>query len=130
MGHRFLPPHRTMVVRESLPAQLLRRAVYIVREDGVDERVALLCPCGCGRILQMNLLSDERPCWRVTRNVDGTVTLNPSIWRKKGCGSHFWLRNGRIRWCRERDSSEWRWPQKEASRIRGRDARADTGRRI
>ena len=33
-----------------------------------------------GRILHMNLLPDERPCWRVTRNVDGTVTLHPSIW--------------------------------------------------
>ena len=52
-----------------------------------------------GRVLHMNLLPDERPCWRVTRNVDRTVTLHPSIWRNKDCGSHFWLRNGRIRWC-------------------------------
>ena len=96
---RFVPPYRTMVVEESLPERLLRRAVYIVRDDGFDEQVALLCPCGCGRILHMNLLPDERPCWRVTRNVDRTVTLHPSIWRNKDCGSHFWLRNGRIRWC-------------------------------
>lgn len=97
--HWFVRPYRTMVVVESLPAQLLRRAVYIVRDDGFDEQVALLCPCGCGRVLQMNLLPDERPCWRVMRNTDGAVTLHPSIWRKKDCGSHFWLRNGRIRWC-------------------------------
>ena len=97
--HWFVPPYRTTVVEESLPAQVLRRTVYIVREDGFDEQVALLCPCGCGRVLQMNLLPDERPCWRVMRNRDGTVTLHPSVWRKKDCGSHFWLRNGRIRWC-------------------------------
>ena len=47
----------------------------------------------------MNLLPNERPCWRVTWNVNGTVTLHPSVWRRKDCGSHFWLRNGRIRWC-------------------------------
>ena len=102
--HRFLPAHRTIVVEESLPAELVRRTVYIVREDGFDEQVALLCPCGCGRVLQMNLLPDERPCWSVTRNAAGTVTLNPSVRRTKDCGSHFWLRNGRIRWCRERES--------------------------
>ena len=97
--HWFLPPYRTMVVEESLPAQLLRRTVYIVREDGFDEQIALLCPCGCGQVLQMNLLPDERPCWRVMQNTDGAVTLHPSVWRKKDCGSHFWLRNSRIRWC-------------------------------
>ena len=95
----FVRPYRTIVVEESLPVQLLRRTIYIVREDGFDEQAALLCPCGCGRVLQMNLLPDERPCWRVMRNMDGTVTLHPSVWRKKDCGSHFWLRNGRIRWC-------------------------------
>ena len=97
--HWFVPPYRMMVVEGSLPAQLLRRTVYIVREDGFDEQIALLCPCGCRRILQMNLLPDERPCWRLIGSRDGAVTLHPSIWRKKDCGSHFWLRNGRIRWC-------------------------------
>ena len=95
----FVPPYRTMVVEESLPDRLLRRTVYIVRDDGLDEQVALVCPCNCGRVLQMNLQLDERPCWHVMRTMDGTVTLHPSVWRTKGCGSHFWLRNGRIRWC-------------------------------
>ena len=40
----FVPAYRTLVVEESLPALLLRRTVYIVREDGFDEQVALLCP--------------------------------------------------------------------------------------
>ena len=108
---QFFPPYRTIEVQDSLPAELVRRTVYIVREDGFDEQVALLCPCGCGRVLQMNLLPDERPCWRVMRNADGTVTLDPSVWRKKDCGSHFWLRAGRIRWCRERNSTARRWWQ-------------------
>ena len=107
----FLPPYRTMEVEASPPARLLRRTVYLVCEDGFEEQVALLCPCGCGQILQMNLLPDERPCWRVMRNANGTVTLHPSVWRTKGCGSHFWLRNGRIRWCRERASSARRGSQ-------------------
>ena len=97
----FVPPYRTMVVEASLPTRPRRRTVYIVREDGFDEQVALLCPCGCGQVLHMNLLLDERPRWCVDQNVDGTATLHPSVRRTKGCGSHFWLRNGRIRWCKD-----------------------------
>lgn len=97
----LVPPYRTIVVEESLSRRLRRRAVYIVREDGFDEQVALLCPCGCGQVLHMNLLPDERPRWCVDQNVDGTVTLHPSVRRTKGCASHFWLRNGRIRWCKD-----------------------------
>lgn len=49
-----------------------------------------------GRTLQMNLLTDERPCRRVTYNRDGTATLHPSVSRKRDCASHFWFRDGRI----------------------------------
>lgn len=94
------PPYKTLIVEEQLPKQLKPRVLYIVKEDGFEEQAAMLCPCGCGRTLQMNLLTDERPCWRVTRNRDGTATLHPSVWRKKDCASHFWFRNGRVEWVR------------------------------
>lgn len=94
------PPYRTIVVGESLPKRLRRRALYVVQEDGFHEQAAMICPCGCKRVLHMNLLPDERPCWRLTEHEDGTATLHPSVWRKKECGSHFWLWHGRITWCR------------------------------
>lgn len=93
-------PYRTVVVQEILPRNLKRRTLYIVEEDGYEEQAAMKCPCGCGQTLQMNLLTDERPCWRVTRHPNGTVTLHPSVWRQKDCGSHFWFRKGRVEWCR------------------------------
>jgi len=96
----FIPPYKTIVVQENLPAALEKRALYIVEEDGFEEQAALLCPCGCGRVLHMNLLTDERPCWRATRHPNGTASLHPSVWRKKDCGSHFWFRKGRVRWCK------------------------------
>jgi hypothetical protein len=98
---RFVPPYRTVVVEESLPAALRRRTLYIVEEDGFEEQAAMLCPCGCGRVLHLNLLSDERPCWAVIRHKDGTATLHPSVWRKRDCRSHFWFRRGRVQWCRD-----------------------------
>lgn len=92
--------YRTLVVDASLPSDLKRRYLYVVQEDGFEEQAAMLCPCGCGRVLHMNLLPDTRPCWRLTKHANGRATLHPSVWRKKDCGSHFWLREGRVIWCR------------------------------
>jgi len=95
------PPYRTVVVSEYLPKSLAHRTLYIVEDDAYQEQAAMLCPCGCGRTLHMNLLPDERPCWTVTIHADGTSSLHPSVWRQKDCGSHFWLREGRIIWAKD-----------------------------
>jgi len=95
----FTPAYRTVVVEDLLPARLKSKLLYLVQDDGYLEQAALLCPCGCGQVLQMNLQSDTRPCWTVTQHEDGTATLHPSVWRKKDCESHFWFRRGRVRWC-------------------------------
>jgi hypothetical protein len=95
------PPYRTQVVDAQLPAALAARTLYVVAEDGFEEQAAMVCPCGCGLVLHMNLLPDERPCWKLTRHRDGTSTLHPSVWRQKDCRSHFWFRKGRVIWCAE-----------------------------
>lgn len=95
----FAPRYRTQIVEERLPQMLRKRTLYVVQEDGFEEQAALLCPCGCGRTLHMNLIPDERPCWTRTQHNDGTSTLHPSVWRQKDCGSHFWFRRGRVVWC-------------------------------
>jgi Family of unknown function (DUF6527) len=95
----FARPYRTLIVEESLPRNLRKRTLYVVQEDGFKEQAAMLCPCGCRRILHMNLIPDERPCWKLTEHGDGTATLHPSVWRKKDCGSHFWFRRGCVQWC-------------------------------
>lgn len=97
-------PYRTIIANEVLPAQLVANTLYVVEDDGFLEQAAMLCPCGCGRILHMNLLPDERPCWRLTQHPDGTATLNPSVWRKKDCRSHFWFRQGQVIWCSDEEA--------------------------
>ena len=72
----LVPPYRTIVIEEALPRVLRRRILYVVQEDGFREQAAMLCPCGCGRVLHMNLLPDERPCWRLT---DTTTAPRPFI---------------------------------------------------
>lgn len=96
----FSRRYRTEVVRNDLPEILEKRRLYVVEESGYQESAALLCPCGCGQVLYLNLLEEERPCWRVRSSARAWTTVSPSIWRKTGCKSHFWLREGKIYWCR------------------------------
>lgn len=91
-------PHRTIHVEE-LPESLCRNCMYVVGENGSFWFVAMICPCGCGEVLYMNLLKERRPRWSVTPNADGTISLAPSVFRQKGCRSHFFFRRGLVEWC-------------------------------
>lgn len=82
-----------------LPKEPIEHVLYLegnVKED--DYWYALLkCPCGCGDNIMLNLMADSRPCWDVVFKKE-TFSIYPSIWRKKNCCSHFWLKKGKIIW--------------------------------
>lgn len=84
---------------EDLPELPKALTVYIAGEGPNVWGAAMLCPCGCGETIELNLLRQARPCWTVTEHEDGSVTLLPSVWRQKGCKSHFFVRHGHIDWC-------------------------------
>jgi hypothetical protein len=94
----FQAPYRTQKLEGDLPAKLYSKTIYVVEEDGYLEHVVMVCPCGCGQLLYMNLIPDERPCWRVIDHENGTISLWPSVWRQKGCHAHFWFRHGQVFW--------------------------------
>jgi hypothetical protein len=96
---RWFRPLRHIEV-EDLPEQLSGDHVYLVGEDGIWWSAAMVCPCGCQSIIQLSLIADDRPRWRAHIESDGAVTLHPSVWRTKGCNSHFFVRSGRIKWAR------------------------------
>jgi hypothetical protein len=84
---------------DEFPDTLQRAKVYLAGEGDHLWAAAMICPCGCDEVIEMNLLKQVRPCWSVQEHQDGLVTLKPSVWRGKGCKSHFVLRHGRIDWC-------------------------------
>jgi hypothetical protein len=95
-----LRPLKAVMVEE-LPEHLDVNRVYVAGEGAHRWFVAMLCPCGCGETLHMNLLQESRPLWKLREHKNGTVTLRPSVWRRKGCHSHFFLRRGLIKWCQD-----------------------------
>jgi hypothetical protein len=97
------PTPLAVLMVEELPDELDAKSLYVVGEGGYRWYAAMLCPCGCGATLHMNLLPESRPRWRLTEHRDGTATLHPSVWRTKDCRSHFFVRRGLIDWCRDAD---------------------------
>lgn len=88
---------------EDVPDTLKTKKIYVVGESEYLWFALMLCPCGCGETLYMGLMPDQRPRWIMVEHNNGTVSLYPSVWRKIGCKSHFWLKHGKIIWCRTND---------------------------
>lgn len=84
---------------EEFPDRFEREKIYLAGEGNNLWGAAMVCPCGCGAVIELNLLTQVRPCWSVQQHPDETITLAPSVWRQKGCRSHFLIRRGRIIWC-------------------------------
>lgn len=92
------PRFRVVYIDEDLPTRPKHKTLYIVLEDDLPWSVGMMCPCGCGAIIHLNLLPDERPRWKVINHDDNKVSLTPSIWRTVNCRSHFWFRENRVYW--------------------------------
>jgi hypothetical protein len=84
---------------DDFPERLKASRLYLAGETGHFWGAAMICPCGCGETIQLNLLKEARPCWSVQEHEDGSITVLPSVWRQKGCRSHFFVRRSRIEWC-------------------------------
>lgn len=87
---------------------LLEKQPYItyIELDGTGQPwlVAFLCPCGCGEtcycVIRGAIENKPGPTW-ILKQHQGTISLEPSVHRclNGACGAHFYLTQGRIRWC-------------------------------
>ena len=91
-------PRLVLVRLEDPPDEVEPNAVYLVGAPGNEWCAVLKCPCGCGADIRVSLIATDNPRWTFKATYLGSVTLSPSIWRNKGCRSHFFLRQGRIVW--------------------------------
>ena len=69
--------------------------IYIIGAYRQPQYAVFQCPCGCGRIVELNLNKESSPSWALKWHVLGTISFSPSIWRKDGCRSHFFLKKVR-----------------------------------
>ena len=53
---------------------------------------------GCADPIQLSLNPEGHPRWALRMSWDRAATLSPSVWRRAGCRSHFFLRRGEVEW--------------------------------
>lgn len=82
---------------EDEPDRISPKTIYIVGDEEFQAIAIMLCPCGCNSKIHLNLLPGNKPTWSIS-SIRGTPTLKPSVWRKVGCKSHFFIRSGQIVW--------------------------------
>lgn len=75
--------------------------LYIVRDGNIDKWACLRCPGGCGQKIQLSLNQKRRPRWTAHLDWLGRPTVSPSVHQTNECRCHFWLRKGRVDWCRD-----------------------------
>lgn len=81
-----------------IPDNLDNKRIYIIENEGCNWQAVMICPCGCNKILHMNLMEEYYPSWKFTLLKKDIVSLRPSINRTIGCKSHFFVTNGKIIW--------------------------------
>jgi hypothetical protein len=100
LRRRQLRPQPLVTIHATeVPENLEAGMLYVIGENTYKWYVVFGCPCGCGEKVQLSLLEGDRPRWYLVEHDNGTVSLSPSVWRNRGCRSHFFVRRGHIKWC-------------------------------
>lgn len=82
-------------------ARLVRRGHPVVELKGPRATwLHLECPCRCGSILRINLMTTAEPVWRLSTDDRDRASVSPSL-DVPACGSHFWIVRGGVSWVRE-----------------------------
>ncbi|TIX37102.1 MAG: hypothetical protein E5V40_23175 [Mesorhizobium sp.] len=101
--HLVERPDFLVVTSMDMPApnELKPGTAIVVGPKQTSKWVTFQCPSGCGTPLLLSLNPQRRPRWTVASDWLGRPTLTPSIRRADGCRCHFWIRKGRVEWCKD-----------------------------
>jgi hypothetical protein len=88
----------THVWVEDVPDHAENGCIYLVGDQPKPWAAVFICPCGCGELISLSLIEHDDPRWRHHVDIWGAISLSPSVWRTRGCESHFFIRKGRVLW--------------------------------
>ena len=85
---------------EDAPDVVNQGIIYLIGDAPKPWAASFLCPCGCGETISLSLISTDQPSWRAKISKNGLISLSPSVWRTRGCRSHFFILEGRVVWAK------------------------------
>ncbi len=83
---------------EDLPNLISNNSIFIVQDGNEPDLLVFKCPCGCDANIMLNLLKDASPRWNYEIFEEKYINISPSIWKKSGCKSHFFVVRSNIKW--------------------------------
>lgn len=86
------------VLENPIRAEMKPNIIYIVANGRVRKWACFLCPSDCGDQIMLSLIKGSQPSWKLTIKLGGKPTIYPSVRKLDGCKSHFWIRNGIVKW--------------------------------
>lgn len=105
------PPHFASVkFLDQTPSNetVLPQEFYVVEAKGEPYWALFRCPCGCNEVVTLPMRAPHQPRWRVDVGEGGRPVLHPSVWRNRGCLSHFWIKHGRVLTCADSGLQPWK----------------------
>jgi hypothetical protein len=101
----FDPPFRVRYFEDDPErSQLSKKTFGIVGSPSHNKYAHFVCPCGCGEVIVLTSNSKVRPRWIFSVDSLLRPTVRPSVWRTRGCRSHFILARGHVHWVPEATS--------------------------
>lgn len=99
LKERLLPRRRLVIAdMDATPQSLPRRDLLLLQADGEDWAIAMSCPCGCGQRVELPLIREATPRWRLEHSDGHSPSLFPSVWLREGCRAHYHVRGGKVVW--------------------------------
>jgi hypothetical protein len=82
--------------------------VYVVTSHGHPKWAYLRSPSDPDEVIQLSLMPNRRPSWKITIDVLERPTISPSVRQLAGSYAHFWVKKGAIEWCDDTGQARWR----------------------
>ena len=81
------------------PDALETGIIYVVGGAGYQKWAYFRCPGDPEEIIQLSLMPNYRPRWKVAIDLLERPTVSPSVRQLDGSYAHFWIKKGRVEWC-------------------------------
>lgn len=91
--------YRIKIVNDNpKPENINNNIIYVVGGKDYVKWAYLKCPDNCGETIMLNLSKSKSPSWSISQDKYGRTNISPSINKKDGCKSHFWIKKGNVNW--------------------------------
>lgn len=94
-------PEFTATQQAGHPGDLAAGRLVIVRDGKIRKWTCFQCPGGCGERILLSMSWTRSPKWRARVDWLGRPSIHPSVRMLNDCRCHFWIRRGRVEWCRD-----------------------------